>query len=261
MWFFASLSAAAGAVRGRFLRAVDKFTALCYSDSKPEFGEVREVVEITAWLDLFLKALSEKFGDRVWFVGLQGSYGRGEATETSDIDVVVILDELTPLDIQSYHTMLDSLSHRELTCGFLSGKNEILNWEPSDLFQFYYDTKPIKGSLDALRPLIDERAVDRAIKIGACNIFHGCVHNMLYEKSEEILRGLYKSASFVVQAICFQQTGIYIRHQKDLLQIVSADERAVIETFLCLKNGGMIDFREMSETLFGWSKNWIDKTK
>ena len=40
----------------------------------------------------FLQALNETFRDRVWFVGLQGSFARGEATETSDIDVVVILD-------------------------------------------------------------------------------------------------------------------------------------------------------------------------
>ena len=45
--------------------------------------------------------------------------------------------------------------------------------------------------------VIGESAVNRAIKIGACNIYHGCVHNMLHEKSEDILRGLYKSASFV----------------------------------------------------------------
>jgi hypothetical protein len=97
--------------------------------------------------------------------------------------------------------MLDNLPHRDLICGFLSGKNEILNWEPSDLFQFCNDTTPIKGSLDEVMAVIDESAVSRAIKIGACNIYHGCVHNMLHEKSEDILRGLYKSASFVVQAI------------------------------------------------------------
>lgn len=57
------------------------------------------MIEITAWMNQFLKALNKNFGDRVWFVGLQGSYGRGEATESSDIDIVVILDELSPLDI------------------------------------------------------------------------------------------------------------------------------------------------------------------
>ena len=215
------------------------------------------MIDITAWTKNFLQTLNETFANRVWFVGLQGSYGRGEATETSDIDIVVILDELSAMDIQTYHDMLDTMSHRELICGFLSGKKEIMNWEPSDLFQFCHDTTPIKGSLDEVMAVIEESAVNRAIKIGACNIFHGCVHNMLYEKSEDILRGLYKSASFVVQAIAFKQTGNYISHQKELHQVVSFDERGIVETFLNLKNGGTVDFNLMSETLFTWSKKWI----
>jgi hypothetical protein len=82
---------------------------------------------------------------------------------------------------------------------------------------------------------------------------------MLHEKSEDILRGLYKSASFVVQAIAFKQTGKYICHQKELLQVVSSNEQVIIETFMTLKNGGMVDFNLMSETLFAWSKKWIDE--
>ena len=215
------------------------------------------MIDITAWMQNFLQTLNQTFSNRVWFVGLQGSYGRGEATETSDIDVAVILDELSAMDIQTYNTMLDTLPHRELICGFLSGKKEIFNWEPSDLFQFCYDTTPIKGSLDEVMAVIDESAVNRAIKTGACSIYHGCVHNMLYEKSEDILRGLYKSASFVVQAIAFKQTGTYIRHQKDLLEIVSSDEREIVETFMNLKNGAKVDFNSMSNTLFAWAKKWI----
>ena len=215
------------------------------------------MINITTWLDGFLKALNDTFANRVWFVGLQGSYGRGEATETSDIDVVVILDELTDSDVGEYNAMLDTLPHRELICGFLSGKNELLCWEPSDLFQFYYDTTPIKGSLDELLTVIDEAAIDRAIKIGACNVYHGCVHNMLHEKSADILRGLYKSASFVVQAIAFNQTGKYIKHQKELLGVVSDDERKIIETFLKLKNGEAVEFDAMSEELFAWAKKQI----
>ena len=215
------------------------------------------MIDITVWLSNFLQTLNKTFENRVWFVGLQGSYGRGEATQTSDIDVVVILDELSVMDIQTYNTMLDTLPHRELICGFLSGKNEILNWEPSDLFQFCNDTTPIKGSLDEVLAVVDENAVNRAIKIGACNIFHGCVHNMLYEKNEDILRELYKSASFVVQAIAFKQTGNYISHQRDLLEVVSSNERAIVETFLSLKNGETVDFTLMSEILFTWAKKWI----
>lgn len=152
------------------------------------------VADITVWMQNFLLTLNESFENRVWFVGLQGSYGRGEATEASDIDVVVILDE---------------------------------------------------------------NAVNRAIKIGACSIFHGCVHNMLYEKSEEILRGLYKSASFVIQAIVFKQTGSYFRHQKELLQVVLPGERIIIDNFVKMKRHETVDFSLMSETLFAWSKKWI----
>ena len=219
------------------------------------------MIDITVWMQNFLQTLNKIFENRVWFVGLQGSYGRGEATETSDIDVVVILDKLSAKDIQIYNDMLDTLPHRKLICGFLSGKNEIMNWEPSDLFQFCNDTTPIKGTLDEVFALIDENAINRAIKIGACNIFHGCVHNMLHEKSEDILRGLYKSASFVVQAIVFKQTGNYIKYQEELLKVVSSDELVIVENFMNLKNGGTVDFSLMSETLFDWAKKWISENR
>ncbi|MBR6746765.1 MAG: nucleotidyltransferase domain-containing protein [Muribaculaceae bacterium] len=224
--------------------------------------EIREVmIDINVWMNDFLRKLNEVFANRVWFVGLQGSYGRGEATETSDIDVVVILDELNVSDIQVYQEMLDTLSHRKLICGFVSGKDEILNWEPSDLFQFYHDTTAIKGSLDDLLPLIDNAAIDRAIKMGTGNIYHGCVHNMLHEKSEELLKGLYKAASFVAQAIVFKQTGSYIKHQSQLLQVASTEERMITETFLKYRNGEVVDFNEASRMLFIWSKKWISRMR
>ncbi len=217
------------------------------------------MIEITTWMNGFLKSINEAFGSRVWFVGLQGSYGRGEARDTSDIDVVVILDELSVADIKAYNDMLDTLPHRELICGFVSGKDELLNWEPSDLFQFCNDTTPITGSLDEVMAVVDDDAVNRAIKIGACNIYHGCVHNLLHEKSEDILKGLYKSASFVIQAITFKQTGKYIRSQSDLLQIALPEEQRIINTSTYLKNGGTVDFEKMSQELFVWSKACINQ--
>ena len=215
------------------------------------------MIDITAWMQNFLQTLNETFANRVWFVGLQGSYGRGEACDTSDIDVVVILDGLSSSDIHDYNAMLDTLPHRELICGFLSGKDELLHWETSDLFQFYYDTTPIRGSLDELLAAIDEAAVKRAVKIGVCNIYHGCVHNMLHEKSIEILRGLYKSASFVVQAIVFLETGKYVKHQKELLSVAAPDEQAIVDTFLNLKSGASLDFPRASDALLAFAQKWI----
>lgn len=217
------------------------------------------MIEIKSWMTHFLQELDAHFGKRAWFVGLQGSYGRGEATEASDIDIVVILNELTSRDIQTYKRMLEGLPNRELICGFLAGKNEILNWDAADLFQFYHDTLPVRGSLDELLLRIDDAAVNRAIKTGACNIYHGCVHNMLYEQSDDILKALYKSASFVVQAICYKQSGRYIRLQKDLLNAVGPDEQPIVSTFLHLKNSGETEFEAMSEALFVWSGKWIQE--
>ena len=107
--------------------------------------------------------------------------------------------------------------------------------------------------------VVDESAVNRAIKIAACNIYHGCVHNMLHDKSEDILRGLYKSASFVVQAIVFLQTGNYMKHQEELLTVATQNEQAIINTFVRLKKGSSVDFIPMSGALFAWAKQWISK--
>ena len=55
-------------------------------------------VNIDTWIQQYLSKLKSLFGSRLAFVGLQGSYGRGEATDNSDIDVVVILDHAEPED-------------------------------------------------------------------------------------------------------------------------------------------------------------------
>ena len=216
------------------------------------------MIDISKFMDVFLNKLKEGFGERIFFVGLQGSYRRGEATEKSDIDLVVILDELSSSDIEKYNLMLDTLEHREKLCGFLSGKRELFKWDSSDLFQLYYDTEPIYGTLDEIKPLIDEEALDRAIKIGACNIYHGCVHNMLYEKSGEMLGGLYKMAIFVITAKAFKKTGKYISAKDDLRQAVSPCERNIIDTFLSHKNGSGIDLCDKARELFEWVKEVID---
>ncbi|MCM1363159.1 MAG: nucleotidyltransferase domain-containing protein, partial [Clostridiales bacterium] len=113
--------------------------------------------------------------------------------------------------------------------------------------------------LDNLLPQIDENAVKRAIKSSVCNIYHACVHNLIYEKDENILKELYKSASFVVQAIWYIQSGEYIKHQHDLLYRVNDEERKIVSSFLDIKKGEKIDFELLSNILFQWSKYWINR--
>ena len=53
--------------------------------------------DINIWMKRYLDELKSLFGSRLMFVGLQGSYGRGEATDNSDIDAVVILSHAPPV--------------------------------------------------------------------------------------------------------------------------------------------------------------------
>lgn len=219
------------------------------------------MIDIKTWMDRFVERLLETFPNRITFVGLQGSYGRGEATEHSDIDVVVILDTLTADDLRAYSVMLDGLPNRELVCGFVSGREELLRWEPSDLFQFVYDTTPVIGSLDMLLERMDDEAIERAIRIGACNLYHACVHNMVHEKSVELLRGFYKAAVFVIQALHFRRTGRYVKQKAILRTEAQAPERILLENELYLKGCetvSAVEFWSLSTTLFEWAQGVID---
>ena len=215
------------------------------------------MVDIQIWTEGFLNKIKAFYGERLCFVGLQGSYARGEATENSDIDIVVVLDQLSYMDLFAYREFLDTLPEREKICGFIGGKEDLLHWDTADLFQFYHDSQPLLGDLDAFLPMISEEAVQRAIHAGACNIYHGCVHNLLHRQSIDTLKGLYKSACFVIQALYFQQTGDYVGKLKDLARLVGEKEACILEIYQALKEGAEIEPDGMSFPLFYWSKDLI----
>ena len=216
------------------------------------------MIDTASFIDKFISALKNTFPDRICFVGLQGSYARGEATESSDIDFVVILDNLSCEDVRRYRTMLDALPYRELFCGFLSDADDLRNWDVSDLFQFYHDTKPIIGTLDDIVPSITDDDIRRSVKIGVCNIYHSCVHNLIYEKDPAILKGLYKSASFVIQALWYLRSGEYSARLQELFSKVEGSEKDIISAYIQIKNSGVSDFERLSDLIFTWAKKQLN---
>ncbi len=219
---------------------------------------------INTWMTGFLGESKALFDSRLLFAGLQGSYGRDEATAGSDVDVVVILDQVTPGDLKAYGAMLDTLPNREKVCGFISGRQELLNWERSDLFQFYHDTTPVFGSIDFLMPQINQEDIYRTIRIGACNIYHLCGHNMVHEKDADILKNLYKSAAFTVQAVYFEKTGAYIKQRSELIPLLQPQEREILQTFINLKqqpNMAQTEFDRFSDLLFNWAAGLLIEYK
>lgn len=72
------------------------------------------MVEIRAWTESFAQKLQGHFGPRLLFMGYQGSYGRGEATPESDIDIVTVLDAVAPADLDAYRTLVQAQPQGEL---------------------------------------------------------------------------------------------------------------------------------------------------
>lgn len=203
---------------------------------------------IDEWIDELISKIKNEFGDRLAFIGLQGSYKRKEADDSSDIDIVVILNELTVQDLKKYRAIISQMPYKEKACGFISGKSEIIGWEKSDLFQFYYDTQPIYGSVDYLLDLIDKEDVKRAVKIGACNLYHACCHNFLYENSSEILSALYKSSFFILQAKYFYETNQYISSKTDLIKQLNDIDKEIMN--ICMDRKKLIAMDEADLVLY-----------
>ena len=160
------------------------------------------MLNIESWLPLWSRAVLERFGGRVLFLGLQGSRARGEAREDSDIDTVLVLDRLEA-------SALAPLPERGKLCGFVSGRAELLAWEPGELFQFYHDTRPVLGSLDFLLPLLNREAALSSVRTGAGAVYHGCAHYLLHGGAPEELEALQKAAFFTLRALCWLDTGIF----------------------------------------------------
>ncbi len=55
--------------------------------------------KIEDYIDNLILKLRDSFGERLTYVGLQGSYLRNEATSDSDIDIMAVIDKLSIIRI------------------------------------------------------------------------------------------------------------------------------------------------------------------
>lgn len=186
--------------------------------------------QIDIWLNNILEKLKNKFGERLLFVGLQGSYNRGEASADSDIDLVIILDELRFEDLKAYKKIVDNMPYKEKACGFVSGKAELQNWSKHDIFQFFYDTKPLLGKLSDIINPPSVSDVKLSLKFSAEMLYHSAVHSFLFaDNPEEQLAYLYKTAFFILQAKYFVENNTYIQTKKELLPLLKGIDKEILE--------------------------------
>ena len=221
-------------------------------------------MDLEKWLADWTACVDGIFGERIYFLGIQGSYGRGEATAESDIDVVLLLDGLQLEDLQAYDEAVSALPMREKLCGFVGGWEELMHWDKADLFQFIQDTTPLRGSLDDLWNEITKADIQRAVHKGACDLYHGCVHNFLHEKDGEMLKAFYKGALFVVQAVVYLQKVVYGKKRTDLEQLAEGMEKEILSMAKELKGQNEISrelFEQGSRLLLCWTGRLIKEEK
>ncbi len=186
-------------------------------------------MDINSFMESFKENLLSLFGDSLLFIGLQGSYGRGEAKETSDIDPVIILQQCGKGEILKYRTYIDTLSEKDILCGFVSSIDELRAWESADRAQLVLDTRPLYGNLEGLCPQITGDDIRRAVQQGACAIYHASSHSILHARNWSILPELYKSARFTIRMKHYLQTGVYVSAFRELIAVVDKEDKAILE--------------------------------
>ena len=212
------------------------------------------MLDIKIWMAAYIEAVRAAFGDRVRYIGLQGSRGRGEAGPDSDIDVVCILDACSLDDLEAYRAAVADLPDRDKLCGFVSGAAELAAWDPADLFQFRHDTADWYGHLSDLLPPEQEGDARRALHTGACGLYHLCCHNFLHGRSLDALAEAYKAAVFLLQAKVYVEQGIYCRRRADLAQRLTGPDLEILQTAQALKAGACReDLTALTDRLFAWS--------
>lgn len=202
------------------------------------------MVDIKIWMEELADRLEERFGPRLLFLGLQGSYGRGEANEESDIDVVAVLDRAELSDLDAYRAIVRKMPEGEKACGFLCGAQELKNWPKYDLLAVVRDTRDVRGSLADLLPSFCRDDLAEAAAIGASGLYHAAVHTYLYADRENwhgFLKEAHKSAFFTLRALHELRTGENVRAKRDLLPLLSGDEREILAYSLSLKDEPLED--------------------
>lgn len=186
--------------------------------------------DIDKWLSEIVLKIKNEFKERVMFIGYQGSYARQEATDRSDVDMVVILDKLSTDDLKLYRGIVKSMPFSDKACGFICGLPEFQKWSRRELFGLYNDTRPIIGDMQAFLPEFTRQDADDSVKCGAEAVFHAAIHNFLYtNNSAAILAGLYKSIFFVLRNEYYLETGEFIHGKKELLNKLSGSAEEILK--------------------------------
>lgn len=215
------------------------------------------------YISSLLVHLKPIFGERLLYVGLQGSYLRGEATENSDIDIMVVIDAMTAADLDTYRQVVSSLPDAHKSCGFICGKAELQHWNPLEICHLLHSTKDYYGTLTTHVPTYTRHDVFAFVKLSLGNLYHEICHRYIHADPEinvAALPGTYKQVFFILQNLHFLETGSFVSTKQELLAALSGKDKLVLETSISLGSGMCFDFENAFALLYSWCQEVLVRT-
>ena len=213
------------------------------------------MIDTAIYIPKLLDRLHRHFGPRLFYAGLQGSYLRDEATESSDIDIMIVIDGLTVSDLDSYRAIIQSLGDFEKSCGFICSKCDLAGWNPLEICHLLHSTKDLYGRLSELVPEYSNYDIRNFIKISVNNLYHEICHRYIHAdmgKNITHISGTYKGVFFILQNLCYLTHGRFPLTKAELLPLLEGKDLAVFRRSLELSSGIPHDFSGSFELLFTW---------
>lgn len=218
------------------------------------------MLNIESYLSSLLTLLQQNFGPRLVYVGLQGSYLRGEATENSDIDIMTVVDGLSVSDLEQYRALVSSLEEPEKSCGFICSKTDLSHWNPLEICHLLHSTRDLFGRLRPLVPSYTEQDVRSYVKLSVNNLYHELCHRFIHgERGKAIaaLPSLYQSAFFLLQNLYYLEHGLFPQTKAELLPLLSGRNHSVLKCAMTFKVDSDFDFHACFELLFLWCQETL----
>lgn len=220
------------------------------------------MINIDHYIRQLIDMLRQQYDGKLLYVGLQGSYLRGEATDSSDMDIMVVLDHLSVTDLDCYRDIILSLEQPDKSCGFICSRTDLANWNPLEICHLVHSTKDYYGTLKPLVPAYTNQDVRNYIKLSINNLYHEICHRYIHagrEKSAAMLPGAYRGVFFILQNLYYLEHGVYILTKAALLPLLSGADHAVLDCAMKLGDGGQYDFDPCFQLLFTWCQHTLKR--
>ena len=218
------------------------------------------MVDVEKYIHQLIVLLQQHFKEKLLYVGLQGSYMRGEATESSDIDIMVVLDTLSVADLACYRSIIQSMDHFDKSCGFICGKNDLVNWNPLEICSLSMSTMDYYGCLADFIPSYDEQDIRNFIKLSLNNLYHELCHSYIHaaeNKNTVNLFGAYKCVFFILQNWYYLKYKRFISTKAELLPLLDGKNHDVLKLSMDFKSGNKLDFDDCFDLLFTWCQDTL----